>query len=135
MDNVTWETLRVMKDSRGSVFEPLDGQLLCEQRNLHVVVNRPGAVRGNHFHRQAVEFISVGGPARVCYQKGDEIESVLVDPGVVMRFRFPPGVAHAIQNIGTEDQVLVALTDRFHNPQAPDTIHKPLINTKLGETP
>lgn len=86
MDKVTWEPLRVHRDARGSVFEPLDGQLLCDQRNLHVVVNHPG-------------------------------------------------VAHAIQNTGTEDQVLVALTDRFHNPQAPDTIHKTLINTDLGETP
>lgn len=135
MDKVTWEPLRVHRDARGSVFEPLDGQLLCEQRNLHVVVNRPGAVRGNHFHRQAVEFISVGGPARVCYQKGEALETVLVDAGSVLCFRFPPGVAHAIENTGDADQVLVALTDRPHHPQEPDTVPQTLIHTDSGETP
>lgn len=130
MDEVTWEPLRVHTDARGSVFEPLDGQQLRQQRNLHVVVNRPGAVRGNHLHRRAVEYISVSGPARVCYLKGETLETVLVDASIVLCFRFPPGVAHAIENTGEVDQVLVALTDRPHDPQAPDTVSHILIPTE-----
>ena len=135
MDDVTWELVSVYKDARGSVFEPLGGHLLCEQRNIHVVVNRPGAVRGNHFHRQAAEIISVSGPARVCYRKGEALETVCVDPGVVMRFRFPPGVAHAIQNTGAKDQILVSLADRPQSPQEPDSVPQAVIPADSGETP
>jgi len=130
---VTWETLRVHRDARGAVYEPLEERKLGGQRNLHVVINRPGAVRGNHFHREATEYISVSGPARVCYTSGQETATVLVDAEVVVRFRFPPGVAHAIENTGDADQVLVALSDRPHDPQAPDTVPHTLIDNTSGE--
>jgi dTDP-4-dehydrorhamnose 3,5-epimerase-like enzyme len=124
----------VHRDDRGWVFEPLGGHLLGRQRNVHVVVNRPGAVRGNHFHREATEHISVSGPARVCYRQADQIATVLVEADSVACFRFPPGVAHAIKNTGNTDQVLVALSSHPHDPDAPDTVAHPLIISDNGET-
>jgi dTDP-4-dehydrorhamnose 3,5-epimerase-like enzyme len=135
MAEVTWETLRVHKDVRGMVYEPLDAQTLGTQRNLHVVINRPGAVRGNHLHQEATEYISVSGPARVCYRQADRIATIMVAADSVTRFCFPPGVAHAIENTGDSDQLLVALSDRRHDPEAPDTVSHLLIAGDSGETP
>jgi oxalate decarboxylase/phosphoglucose isomerase-like protein (cupin superfamily) len=117
------------------VFEPLDAQTLGKQRNLHVVINRPGAVRGNHLHQEATEYISVGGPARVCYRQADRIATIMVAADRVIRFCFPPGVAHAIQNTGDDDQLLVAFSDRPHDPKTPDTVSHPLITGDSGGRP
>ena len=127
MGEATWEEVGVHQDDRGVVFEPLDASLLGQQRNLHVVINRPGAVRGNHYHRRATEYVSVCGPARVCYASGGAVCTVQVAAQSVLRFCFPPGVAHAIENTGDRDQVLVALSDQPHDPHTPDTLPSILI--------
>jgi hypothetical protein len=47
--------------------------------------------------------------------------------GSVVRFVFPPGVPHAIQNTGTQPGLLVAFNTQIHNPSDPDTVWDPLI--------
>ncbi len=119
--------LRVVVDDRGTVFEPLDDVELSFQKNAHVVVTRPGEVRGNHRHRRATEMIAVMGPALVRYRIEGAVEDVNVPAGKVYRFAFPPGVPHAIQHTGAADGILVAFTTETHDPAAPDTLADPLI--------
>jgi dTDP-4-dehydrorhamnose 3,5-epimerase-like enzyme len=102
--------LRQSRDARGVGFEPLDAAALAAQRNLHVVLSAPGAVRGNHFHRVQHEVTVVVGPARVAW-----------------RFEFPPGIAHAFENTGHETQLLIAFGTHPHDPANPDTFRDPLL--------
>ncbi|MDJ0781976.1 MAG: cupin domain-containing protein [Desulfosarcinaceae bacterium] len=122
MTAVTWKAVPVHRDARGAVFEPIAEALLSRQRNIHVVINRPGAVRGNHYHRQTTERICVSGPGRVHYRRDETIVTVPIEADAVVCFYFPPGVAHAIENTGESDQVLVALSDKPHDPQSPDSV-------------
>ena len=124
---VTVADLRVVVDDRGTVFEPLDDVELSFQKNAHVVVTRPGVVRGNHRHRRTTEMIEVMGPALVRYRIGAAVEDVTVPAGKVYRFTFPPGVPHANQHTGETDGILVAFTTETHDPDAPDTVADPLI--------
>jgi hypothetical protein len=69
------EILSAFKDARGSLFEPLDDATLARQRNVHVVITAPGAVRGNHFHTASTEVTAVVGPALVRLKEGINVRA------------------------------------------------------------
>lgn len=114
------ERLEQHTDPRGSVFEPMGAAELAAQKNVHVVLTEPGAVRGNHLHRRSTETLVVRGPARLRYRAGGTARDVDVEAGDVVSFTFPPGVPHALVNTGTEPQLLVAFRDTEHDPADPD---------------
>ncbi len=115
------EKIRVHRDARGMVFEPLDPAALGAQGNVHVVVSRPGAVRGNHVHRRGTETVTVAGPALVRYREEGAVRDVEIPDGAAFRFVFPPGVAHAICGTGDGPALLVAFNSLAHDPDHPDT--------------
>ena len=121
------EKIAVHKDDRGVVFEPLEAQKFAAQGNVHVVVSRPAAVRGNHVHRRGTETVTVVGPALVRYRENGVVQDVAVPPGEARRFVFPPGVAHAICNTGDRPGLLVAFNSLAHDPLHPDTETEVLI--------
>jgi dTDP-4-dehydrorhamnose 3,5-epimerase-like enzyme len=124
---VTIEPLVCHRDNRGSVFEPLDPERLPSQRNVHVVVTEPGCVRGNHYHTRATEVLTVQGPALVRVRDEQGVQDTLIPEGAVTRFTIPPGMAHAIQNLGTRPTLLVAFRDRADDPAAPDVVREVLL--------
>ena len=125
------EPVVLHQDSRGSVFEPLESARLPSQRNLHVVMTEPGCVRGNHYHTRGTEVVTVQGPARVRIRDGQRVQDIEIPEGVVTRFTIPPGIAHAIQNLGTRPMLLVASSDLVYDPQAPDVVREILIDAQV----
>ena len=123
----TLEHLRVISDSRGLVFEPLMADEIPDQKNAHIVLSMPGVIRGNHYHIRGKETITVLGPALVRFRENDEIMDVEVPSGQAVRFIFPPGVPHAIQNLSDEPNVLMAFNTVEHDPQNPDAVRAVLI--------
>jgi len=121
MNKVVVETVKVHSDFRGTVYEPIRPDELGFQRNVHVVTNLPGVVRGNHFHRRGTEIITVSGPARVAVRENNSVRYTDVPDLQVFRFTIPPKVSHAIQNIGKEVTVLVAFNTIEHDRENPDT--------------
>ena len=124
---VKQETLVRFTDARGFVFEPLQGELLALQKNAHVVVSRPGAVRGNHHHLRGTETIVICGPALVRIRKGDAVEDFSIPANTTGRLVIPPGISHAIQNTGDSDSLLVAFNTEPHDPDQPDLVQDVLI--------
>ncbi|HEX9938485.1 MAG TPA: cupin domain-containing protein [Longimicrobium sp.] len=119
---MTVEPLTVHGDARGSVFEPLGADALRGQRNVHVVVTEPGAVRGNHLHRCGTETLVIQGPALFRCREEGEVVDTEVPAGAVFRFTIPPGVAHALKNTGTAPTVAVSFVTEPHDPAAPDVV-------------
>lgn len=68
------EDLELVRDERGSVFEPLGPKRISAQRNVHVVLTEPGAIRGNHYHREVTEVLAVVGPALVRVRDGPDAD-------------------------------------------------------------
>ena len=124
---VQMQVLRVHRDPRGAVFEPLEPAQLLGWRNVHAVVTEPGAVRGNHRHLRGTEVTAVLGPALVRYRSGAQIEERQVPDGEAWRFTFPPGVAHAFKNTGTRPFLLVSFNTEAHDPAQPDVEREELI--------
>lgn len=124
-DTSTAETVRIdtvplHADARGAVFEPVDAGELATQRNTHVVLSAPGAVRGNHRHHVGHEVTVVIGPAEVRYRAGGRVHEVRVPEGTAQRFRFPAGVSHAFRNPGPGVMVLASFNSEVHDASRPD---------------
>ena len=115
------EKLSPFSDPGGVVFEPIESVEIPSQRNCHVVVSMPGAVRGNHYHLEGVETIVLMGPARIRYREDHRIEEVVLPAGEIYRIVFPPGVPHAIQNTAEHPATLVVFNTRAYDPENPDT--------------
>ena len=126
---VVIEEVVVHRDQRGAVFEPVEGHLLPEQSNVHVVLTEPGGVRGNHYHRRGTEVITACGPMLVRFREGEKVEDRVVEEGQVVRFRFPPGVPHAFRNTGEKMNILVAFNTDAHDRAAPDVVREVLIES------
>ena len=97
------------------------------QKNAHIVLSMPGVIRGNHYHIRGKETIAVLGPALVRFHENDETKNVEIPLGQAYRFVFPPGVPHAIQNLGNEPNILMAFNTVEHDPQNPDSERTVLI--------
>ncbi|MGC3979979.1 MAG: hypothetical protein QM808_01825 [Steroidobacteraceae bacterium] len=128
MSAVKIEVLRVAADARGYVFEPMDAAGLGQFRNVHVVYTIPGVARGNHYHVVGTEVCSVAGPTLVRYREGTVTHDVTVPAGQVWRFSFPPGVAHAFRNEGSEPTILAAFNTEEHDPNRPDAVREVLLD-------
>lgn len=127
--SVKIENLRMHSDARGVVFEPLAADRFAAQRNAHVVISRPGVVRGNHFHLQGTEIIAVAGPALVRVKEGGILRDIEVPDQQAYRFILPPGVPHAIKNTGDQPNIMVAFNTSKHDPKHPDTVEDILIES------
>lgn len=127
--SVTIDRLRMHRDARGVVFEPLAADRLAEQCNVHVVTSRPGIVRGNHLHRKGTETIAVAGPALVRIRENGILRDIEVPAQEAYRFILPPNVSHAIKNTSDQTNILVAFNTSAHDPQQPDTVEDMLIES------
>lgn len=103
---------KAWKDVRGWVLNPLplaglEGRPLG---NLHVASMQPGAVRGNHAHAGAAEWLLFcGGPAvLLAGTEGDlGAEEILIRGGEPELFEIPAGLSHAIVNRSDREIFLV----------------------------
>lgn len=124
---VVVEPVRCVIDQRGLLFEPIGGDLIQQQRNVHIVLTEPGCIRGNHTHKIGTETVVVTGEALVRLKEHDVVKDYLVHEGEARRFIIPPGVPHAFKSIGTRPMLLVTFNSVPHDPAMPDTVKETLI--------
>ena|SRR5438067_6085871 len=89
--SVNAEPLVLHRDARGFVFEPVSPTELSAYRSIHVVVNEPGAVRGNHVHRRTGKCLIVEGSHAV--QNTGARPRIIVVLGTQARDDHAPDVA------------------------------------------
>lgn len=115
MRGVKIERLKRHQDPRGIVFEPLTAAMLRRGAlvNVHVATMRPGAVRGNHRHLAATEYVCFSGSIKLVVQdpKGRQ-EQIAFKESECVRLKIGPGIAHAFVNTGENDTFIVCFVDR-----------------------
>ena len=121
------DNLTVHSDNRGVVFEPIVEDSLVHQQNAHVVISQPGAVRGNHYHKNGIETMAVKGPALVRIREDNDTRDIEIPPENIYRFIIPPKISHAIKNTGDQPNILVAFNTLAHDPHNPDVVRDILI--------
>ncbi len=103
-------------DRPGAILEIVGDEALAGRavRNLHAVVAEPGEVRGNHLHRDRTEVVTVvSGHFHARFEEarsGAMVDFDDVPAGA--SFEIPPGVAHALRNVGETAGVLVCYSDQ-----------------------
>lgn len=129
--NVQIKKLEKHLNERGWLVEVLrDDEIKEEMKQVYFSTSKPGAVRGNHYHKRKVEwFCVVKGEAKLVLQdneSGHRQELTLFgdEPSTA---RIPPNIAHAIQNIGNEDMHLIAIVNEVLNPDDADTYYRKII--------
>ncbi len=103
---------KAWKDARGWVLDPLPLAALegMPLGNLHVASLQPGAIRGNHFHDNAAEWVLFcGGPAALLAGTGEHAgrEEILISGEEPELFEIPAGLPHAIENRSDREIFLV----------------------------
>ena len=124
---VNVEEIKVHSDVRGFVFEPIAKDCLDKQHNAHIVISQPEAVRGNHYHINGTETISVMGPALVRIKETGKIRDINIPELKTFRFIIPPMISHAIKNTGSQPNILAAFNTFAHDPENPDVVEDILI--------
>jgi dTDP-4-dehydrorhamnose 3,5-epimerase-like enzyme len=124
---VSIEMLSTFRDARGCLFEPLDDQELARQKNVHVVLTQPGAVRGNHRHQYSTEMTTVVGPCQVRLRESGVLRDIDVPDGEVWRFTIPPGIAHAYRNSGDRVMAMVSFNTHVHDAAHGDTVREQIL--------
>ena len=120
MKQIRLDSVRV--DSRGWSLEPLAAAGMRPEAigNLHAASIAPGAIRGNHVHPDATEWLLVfGGPYEILWRKSPDSETETVkvkDPGPSL-FEFGPNVPHTVCNVSSGEIYILA----FNNKEKPDT--------------
>jgi dTDP-4-dehydrorhamnose 3,5-epimerase-like enzyme len=124
------EQLMKHADMRGFVFEPIANELLSAQKNTHVVIIAPDAIRGNHHHLYGTETIAVEGPALLRFKEGNDIYDFEVPSKQVYKFVIPPKVTHAVKNTGKKDNLLIVFNTVAHSSKRPDVVSEIVMSEK-----
>jgi dTDP-4-dehydrorhamnose 3,5-epimerase-like enzyme len=128
MPKATIEVVTFAKDRRGFVLEPLVSESIAAQKNAHVVMTKPGGIRGNHYHEHGTEVAVVVGPGFARLREDGVVRDVQVPAGEAYRFILPPRVSHAFQNTGTGTMLLIAFNTTMFDATKPDVIPDALIS-------
>jgi dTDP-4-dehydrorhamnose 3,5-epimerase-like enzyme len=77
--------------------------------HAHLASLEPGAIRGNHVHSGAAEYVLVwGGTVEIAWEDGGGVVREVVSDEELVVFEIPPGVAHAVTNVGSTTAYLIA---------------------------
>ena len=116
----------MIRDDRGWFLKVITGteeNIPDHTGEVYLTMGKPGQTKGGHYHPKAVEwFTLISGKALL------KLEDVQTHEKIQMEVSFddaitvyvPNGVAHAWQNTGNEDFILLAYTDLLYDPK--DTI-------------
>jgi UDP-2-acetamido-2,6-beta-L-arabino-hexul-4-ose reductase len=111
-------------DDRGFLFELIKSPHIGQ---IFVSRTKPGITRGNHYHHTKVE--------KFCVIEGEaEVTMRLIDGEAVQRYRcsgkkpaiidIPPGLTHAITNVGEGELITLFWANELFDPAKPDTFFK-----------
>jgi len=90
----------------------------------YLTVTNPGKWRAGHYHEKTREwFIVLSGEAVFRFRNPDtgENSEMIVASGDMLRMEVAPRMAHAFKNIGRDPLFVLAVADRDHDPDHPDT--------------
>jgi dTDP-4-dehydrorhamnose 3,5-epimerase-like enzyme len=120
-------------DRRGRSFSLPDGwhEFLGTTVDMHTATIHAGPIRGNHYHTQRQEIITVLYQDRwsLHWDSGAETEihhQFFSGTGAVL-IEVEPQASHAIKNDGSVDLHIISLSNRRYNPEHPDAYPRQVV--------
>lgn len=118
-------------DDRGCLAEILrDDEIKEDIKQIYFSISKKGAIRGNHYHEQKIEWFSVlkGEGTLVLednYTKKREVLTLRGDKPKIVKI--PPQTSHAIQNLSDEKMFLLVVVNEVYDPENEDTYFNKII--------
>lgn len=113
--------IKINEDERGKYIEvfkiPGFGQ-------VSYATSKPGAVRGNHYHKRKKEIICViEGEAKIQLRnrENNEIKEYFISGEKPQAVEIPLDWTHNVENISKNELKLLIWASEIFNPQDPDT--------------
>jgi UDP-2-acetamido-2,6-beta-L-arabino-hexul-4-ose reductase len=97
---------------------------------IHFAVSKPGAVRGNHYHKSRTEWLFVtSGIGRILLEdtSANERKELAVSGDTPVLVKISPGIVHAIENCSNKLMHLLVIVDEKPDSCNPDTFKRILI--------
>jgi UDP-2-acetamido-2,6-beta-L-arabino-hexul-4-ose reductase len=113
--------LDIKSDNRGELAEFLKSPHMGQ---LFVSRTKPGITRGNHFHHTKTEkFLVLEGDAVIRFRHIESNDVVIYHvSGKDFRvLDIPPGYTHSIENVGSNEMVVLFWASEVFDPSTPDT--------------
>lgn len=117
------------KDIRGELKKIFIKSMLNTEKTIeeiYVLYTKKGSVRGNHYHRQNVEFFTViKGTAVIAIKdiEEGEVELLKVSAGDDIVVKVPENIAHGFRNDEDEDLVILAAASKLYDSEDTDTFN------------
>lgn len=118
------------EDQRGLLFYPDCPEVMGKVNHFVLSFTPPGQMRGNHFHKTRLEWISVlRGKAELHLMdlETKETEKMILDGQKPELIEIKPNVVLALRNISDEDMLFLGLFDRALKEGEKDDGHYELI--------
>lgn len=127
--------LPLFHDQRGWLTEILASDDKSEGiKQIHFAISKPGAIRGNHYHKKRTEWLCVtSGTGRIFLEDihTHERKKLIVSGDTPVLVKISPGITHAIENISDVPVHLLVIVDKKINPDNSDT-HNRICYRKLA---
>ncbi len=111
-------------DERGSFTELVR---TLDSGQFSISFSKPGIIRGNHYHHTKMErFIVVKGKAKISFKSiiTDEYIEFTVSDEDIKIITIPVGYTHNIENVGTDEMILILWCNELYDSNHPDTYFK-----------
>ncbi len=129
MLHVEIRMLSTIKDDRGWFAEILKNDSPDHIGQIHFSVSKEGVTRGNHYHKNRIEWLLVTNGIGTIYLKdnftGRRKELTLSEKEPVL-VKIYPNVTHAIVNSGQKPMHLIVIANLPHSSENPDTYTQPI---------
>jgi UDP-2-acetamido-2,6-beta-L-arabino-hexul-4-ose reductase len=120
--------LETKKDHRGTLVELLKS---VHSGQVFISTSYPGVTRGNHYHHTKVEkFCVIKGKANIKLRNilSDQVISYAATDDPIQIVDIPPGYTHSLENVGSEELVVLFWANELFDPDRPDTYFKEVEN-------
>ncbi len=114
----------MFEDERGFLLKVVKQEYVGDDKfgEIYLTVANPGAVRGNHYHKETREwFCVIKGAGKLVLEKGEDRMEIKMDEANLTSVEVPPYISHAVKNIGASPMYLLAYTNRGYNSKRADT--------------
>ena len=120
-------SIQPYEDRRGSLKKIIMKSQLREVpeiEEVYLLYSEKGSVRGNHYHKQTLEYFTVvSGQAKIALLDlaSGAYEELVVSSDHHVVIKVPPNVAHAFKNEEDLPVILLAVSSKQYDRQDPDT--------------
>jgi UDP-2-acetamido-2,6-beta-L-arabino-hexul-4-ose reductase len=118
--------LQQRTDARGTLAELIKADAFGQ---IFVSRTHPGITRGNHYHHTKTEkFLVLEGEALISLRHilGHEVQQYRVRGEDLRVVDIPPGLTHAITNVGQSEMIVLFWASEIFDPAHPDTYYEPV---------